>query len=76
MKVLQAVKDFVSHNRRNVIIYGAVIIVTIVLAVPLLVWAGGSTPVGELIYAPATVKLREGMRTEYLVNETISPGDY
>ncbi len=76
MKVLQAVKDFVSHNRRNVIIYGAVIIVTIVLAVPLLVWAGGSTPVGELIYAPATVKLREGMRTEYLVNETISPEDY
>ena len=43
MKVLQAVKDFVLNNRRNVIIYGAVIIVTVALAVPLLVWAGGST---------------------------------
>ena len=76
MKAVQTVKNFIISNARNLIIYGGIVAASLIIAIPLLVWASGSAPVGEILYVPATVQLREGMRTEYLVNETIPASDY
>lgn len=71
MKFIDNIKNYVAEHRRKVIIYGAVCIVTLVMAIALIVWASGSAALDEIFYKSATVKLSDGMRREYLVNEKL-----
>lgn len=73
---IQSVKQYIANNKVKVAIYAAIVLITIVLAIPLLVWASKSVPVGVTVEEPATVIVAEGMRTEYLESETIAPEDF
>lgn len=76
MKIAENIRDYVLRNLRSVIIYGTAIFVTLVLALALIIWASLSGNADEFTYVDATVKLADGMRREYLVNESLSPEDY
>ena len=71
MKFFENIKNYVAEHRRNVIIYSAICIVTLAMAIALIIWASGSAALDEIFYENATVKFSDGMRREYLVNEEL-----
>lgn len=61
--------DF-RKNKRYIIIYGAVILATVIVFSALLGWAAGGKIATEITVVRVTALAREGTRREYIVGET------